>query len=186
MDEMVQQAMAKWPNVPHCYGWLGLDMRGHWYLRDDGAQAAGAFASRLPGAKGSLLQHDKLISFIQRNYAHDDHGQWYFQNGPQRVYVELEVTPWVWRIAESLSVVSQTGITTHATRCMSDERGWVYLETPLGLGLVHTFDVETVAEALDSGHWHIERLHHSELPLRYGYVCSPATAQKKASASGAG
>ena len=34
MDELVQQAMAKWPNVPHCYGWLGLDARGRWYLRD--------------------------------------------------------------------------------------------------------------------------------------------------------
>ena len=24
MDEIVKQAMAKWPNVPNCYGWLGL------------------------------------------------------------------------------------------------------------------------------------------------------------------
>ena len=50
MDDIVKQAMAKWPNVPHCYGWLGLDARGNWYMRDDGAQAYGAFASghRLP------------------------------------------------------------------------------------------------------------------------------------------
>ncbi len=25
MDAIVEQAMRKWPNVPHCYGWLGLD-----------------------------------------------------------------------------------------------------------------------------------------------------------------
>ncbi|MEO6353290.1 MAG: DUF2946 family protein, partial [Burkholderiaceae bacterium] len=22
MDEIVKQAIAKWPDVPHCYGWL--------------------------------------------------------------------------------------------------------------------------------------------------------------------
>ena len=65
MDDIVKQAMAKWPNVPNCYGWLGLDERGHWYLRDDPAQARGRFQSGVPGSKGSLLQHEKLIEFIQ-------------------------------------------------------------------------------------------------------------------------
>ena len=23
MDDIVKKAMAKWPDVPHCYGWLG-------------------------------------------------------------------------------------------------------------------------------------------------------------------
>jgi hypothetical protein len=59
---------------------------------------AQALAGRLPAvrhtAKGSLLQHEKLIDFIQRNYESDAQGQWFFQNGPQRVYVELEATPW--------------------------------------------------------------------------------------------
>ena len=94
MDDIVRQAMAKWPNVPHCYGWLGLDERGNWYMRDDRVQAAGAF----PAVKGSLLRHEKLIDFIQRNYEHDPQGQWFFQNGPQRVYVELQATPWIWRL----------------------------------------------------------------------------------------
>src|SRR5204862_7437856 len=86
MDDIVRQAIAKWPNVPHCYGWLGLDARGNWYMRDDRTQAAGPFASN----KGSLLKHEKLVDFIHRNYEHDERGQWFFQNGPQRVYVELE------------------------------------------------------------------------------------------------
>lgn len=29
MDDIVKQAMVKWPNVPDCYGWLGLDARGN-------------------------------------------------------------------------------------------------------------------------------------------------------------
>ena len=51
MDDIVKQAMAKWPNVPHAYGWLGLDARGNWYLRDDQAQGLGAFNSGVPGAR---------------------------------------------------------------------------------------------------------------------------------------
>ena len=49
MDDIVKQAMAKWPNVPHCYGWLGLDARGNWYMRDDPSQARGSFASGVAG-----------------------------------------------------------------------------------------------------------------------------------------
>ena len=84
MDDIVKQAMAKWPNVPDCYGWLGLDARGNWCMRDDAVQACGAFASGLPGAKGSVLRHDKLVAFIGRNYACNDRGEWFFQNGPQQ------------------------------------------------------------------------------------------------------
>ena len=67
MDDIVRQAMAKWPNVPHAYGWLGLDARGNWWLRDAEAQALGAFGSGVPGARGALVRLDKLIEFIQRN-----------------------------------------------------------------------------------------------------------------------
>jgi len=83
MDEIVKAALKKWPNVPACVGWLGLDARGDWYMRDDRVQAAGPF----PQVKGSRLLHDKLVAFIGRNYERDDGGCWFFQNGPQRVYV---------------------------------------------------------------------------------------------------
>ena len=39
MDDIVKQAIAKWPNVPHCYGWLALDARGNWRMRDERSQA---------------------------------------------------------------------------------------------------------------------------------------------------
>ena len=28
MDALVEAALKKWPNVPHCHGWLALDARG--------------------------------------------------------------------------------------------------------------------------------------------------------------
>lgn len=177
MDDIVKQAMAKWPNVPHCYGWLGLDARGNWYMRDDRAQAQGAFASGLPGAKGSLLKHDKLIEFIQRNYAADAQGQWYFQNGPQRVYVELEATPWVWRISDAHQITAHDGQAATYVAATVDELGWLYLETSLGFGLVHTQDVGHAALAIEGGQWKVNDVVREELPTRYGYVVSPQALQ---------
>ena len=173
MDEIVKAALAKWPNVPDCYGWLGLDARGNWYMRDDGAQAAGAFASGLPGANGSLLQHDKLIAFIGRNYAPDALGQWFFQNGPQRVYVELQATPFIWRIHPDYSVTAHSGATARIQRCVLDELGRVYLETDLGFGLVHTQDVVLAAQAVEEGLWVPQEMSSAALPQRFGYVRSP-------------
>jgi hypothetical protein len=87
MDEIVKQAIAKWPNVPHCYGWLALDARGNWRMRDERSQGLGLAGDRINNAA--------LLGFINRNYLCDDRGRWYFQNGPQRVYVNLETTPYV-------------------------------------------------------------------------------------------
>ena len=101
MDDIVKQAMAKWPNVPHCYGWLGLDARGNWRMRDERAQH-----ENLPGDK---LEHEALIAFIVRNYAADERGCWYFQNGPQRVYVNLEATPYIVRTDPASGWLLHTG-----------------------------------------------------------------------------
>ena len=175
MDDIVRQAMAKWPNVPHCYGWLGLDARGQWYMRDDRVQAAGPFAGGTPQSKGSLLKHDKLVEFIGRNYLPDDAGQWYFQNGPQRVFVELEATPWVWRLAADFGIAGHTGRPAVLRQCVVDETGRVYLDTDIGFGLVHTLDVATAAEALEQGVWQVDEMAAQELPQRYGYRRSPAS-----------
>ena len=173
MDDIVKQAMAKWPNVPDCYGWLGLDARGNWYMRDDRAQSLGSFASGVPGAKGSLLQHAKLIDFIQRNYAADDQGQWYFQNGPQRVYVELEATPWIWRMSDDFTLATHDGRPGQWQACCMDEHGWLYCETSIGFGLLHTQDVGTAALAIEQGLWTVGEAKLAKLPGRYGYVISP-------------
>jgi len=101
MDDIVKQAMAKWPNVPHCYGWLGLDARGNWRMRDERAQHLD-----LPGDK---LTNAALVGFIVRNYLRDDRGCWYFQNGPQRVYLNLEATPFIARTDPAHGFVLHTG-----------------------------------------------------------------------------
>lgn len=177
MDEIVRKAMAKWPHVPHCFGWLGLDSRGDWYLRDDAAQAIGAFGSGAPGSKGSRLLHEKLIEFIRRNYACDGAGRWYFQNGPQRVYVELQTCPWIWRLDDLGAVHSHTGLPAECLATLVDENGWLYLNTPLGLGLLHTADMARAADLVEAGLWAPEHVNSSDLPRRFAYVCSPLVNQ---------
>lgn len=173
MDEIVRRAMARWPDVPDCRGWLGLDGRGHWYLRDAAAQACGAFASGRPGARGDRLEHAGLIAFIGRNYAADARGCWYFQNGPQRVFVELEVTPWIWRVDTDGSVQAHTGRPARVERTWVDELGRVFLQTDLGLGLVHSQDVHAIAARVECGDWTPLAIESSALPARFGYVPSP-------------
>ena len=178
MDDIVKAAMAKWPNVPDCYGWLGLDARGHWWMRDAQAQAAGPFAG--PGAcldsKGSVLRHDKLIEFIQRNYASDSRGCWYFQNGPQRVYVELEGVPQVWRVQPDGILSTLDGARrTQPQACWMDEQGLLYAQWTEGvMGVVASADMLDAAQLLEQGRWPaVCEVHAQELPVLGGFVRSP-------------
>jgi hypothetical protein len=176
MDDIVKAAMAKWPNVPHCFGWLGLDARGNWYMRDDRTQAMGAF----PTSKGSLLRHEKLIDFIHRNYAADEKGQWFFQNGPQRVYLELESTPWIWRLQPDGEVVSHTGLPSgDISESLLDEAGRLYLVAALGVGLVHSADMAAAADAVEAGRWTPRDTTAAALPARFGFEPSPQQQQQK-------
>ncbi len=174
MDDIVRAALKKWPNVPHCHGWLALDARGDWYLRDESAQHAGPF----PRIKGSRIEHRGLIDFIGRNYAADAAGAWFFQNGPQRVYVQLEVAPWIWRVQQrgaglAPQVHSHTGLAAEARDCWLDESGRLYLGTALGFGLVHSQDVGEAAEAIEAGLWTPAELVLAQAPERFGYQLIP-------------
>ena len=175
MDPIVEAALKKWPNVPHCFGWLALDARGDWYMRDERIQAAGPF----PRVKGSRIEHAKLREFIERNYAADDAGAWFFQNGPQRVYVELEAAPFVWRLqareATVPAITSHHGQPALYRSAHVDELGRLFLATERGLGIVHTLDIEAAADAVERGQWQAEPVRFETLPGRFAYRLSPAT-----------
>lgn len=182
MDEIVKQALIKWPNVPHCYGWLGLDMRGRWWMRDSAAQAAGAFTQNQE-SKGWLLEHAAMQAFICRNYQADDQGQWYFQNGPQRVYVELENTPTIWHWQQATED-SPAGALAHYAlntspqiqpltpqRYLVDEEGVLYLVCQGEVGVLYSQDVPFFVDSalnMDA----LEEVQRSELPTLFGFVRS--------------
>ena len=172
MDAIVEAALKKWPNVPHCHGWLALDARGQWFMRDDAAQRAGPF----PQVKGSRVDHPALREFIERNYAGDDRGAWFFQNGPQRVYVELEAAPWVWRVqaGAGVEVFTHTGVAAKAKSAWVDEQGRMFLDTDVGYGIVHTQDIGDAAQVVDAGVWQPQPLAFAAMPERFGYRLRPA------------
>lgn len=179
MDDIVKQALIKWPHVPHCCGWLGLDARGNWFMRDDRAQALGPFAGGTADSKGSQLKHDKLIEFINRNYEHDAEGQWFFQNGPQRVYVELESTPLIWRVSEDFSICDHTGKPGRLQRVLLDEEGRLYLDADTGMGLVHTMDMNQAANAVEQGLWVPQDCESADLEANFKFVRSPQALQER-------
>ena len=173
MDAIVEAALKKWPNVPHCYGWLALDARGDWYMRDERIQAAGPF----PQVKGSRIEHEKLRDFINRNYASDAQGCWFFQNGPQRVYLQLQAAPWTYRLNTSLLqdglVHTHTGLACSVEASWLDEQDRLFLSTPLGLGLVHSMDMDWAARAVEQGLWQPQTRSHAQLLADHRVVLEP-------------
>lgn len=131
MDELVLRGMVKWPNVPAVYGWLSLDRRGHWLI------------------KGERISNPTVTAFIGRNYERDGRGSWFFQNGPQRVFVHLDYTPIVLRVAGDGSAA--LGLEAHTRKRVAmiegawlDEDGSLLLATDLGPGLVHDHDLPLI------------------------------------------
>jgi hypothetical protein len=194
MDEIVKQAMAKWPNVPHCYGWLALDARGAWRMRDETAQRAS-----LPGDK---LANAALVGFINRNYQRDERGCWYFQNGPQRVYVVLEATPFIARTDPSAGFVLHTGQALGALDgAYLTEAGHLILHAGDIVAQLDDRDVAPVLAALQldgkpvsdealvawlagaggemvlahaAGAVKVQRIESAQLPERFGFVKQPS------------
>ena len=76
-SDRVLRGMARWPDVPSVYHWLQLDRRGRWRM------------------KGTPVTHPLLLDFINQHYVADTDGRYYFQNGPQKVYIDLEGAPYI-------------------------------------------------------------------------------------------
>ena len=128
MDDIVLRGMAKWPNVPAVYGWLRLDRRGDWWIRDE------------------RVAHPAILAYIGRNYAHDDQGRWFFQNGPQRVFVALAYTPFAFRVVSTegapLELAAHTGrAVSEVSGAWIDEDGALLLANELGLGALDDRDL---------------------------------------------
>ena len=130
MDADVLAAIARWPNVPAVYGWLSLTARGEWRLR------------------GERIENAAIRDFFGRNYAADAHGGWHVQNGPQRVYVALEATPWIYRL-DGQGISTHTG--SRPTRCEGAalvNDGRLLLLTELGCGLIDDRDSTRCLDSL--------------------------------------
>jgi hypothetical protein len=142
--------MMKWPDVPAVYGWLALDRRGNWRI------------------KGEAIANTALREFIGRNYECDGAGRWYFQNGPQRVYVQLAYTPWVVHY-EGDALRDQCGGAFQAERTYLDDEGSVLVEGGGRIALVDDRDLGRFADA----EARLEPITRAEIPGRFGFAQDP-------------
>ena len=132
--------MVRWPNVPACYGWLSLDQRGQWRMQ------------------GDPVVHHGLLAFLNRQYAHDDQGNYFVQNGPQRVFVTLDYTPWVLRLTSETTLLPQNqrlALETHTGELAKsilgaafDEEGNLLLEFEGGIALLCDRDLPALLACL--------------------------------------
>ena len=150
MDEIVVRSMAKWPDVPDVYGWLSLDRRGNWLLQ------------------GERIGNRALRDFISRNYQPDARGCWYFQNGPQRVFVKLAYTPLVVHF-EGEALFDHCGRPFEAGHAFLDEEGSILLPGKPGIGLLDDRDLARYADQAGQ----LSAIAGGSLPERFGYVGNP-------------
>lgn len=131
MEDWVYRALAKWPNVPAVFGWMGLDRRGRWLIR------------------GEIISRPQIIETINRNYAADEQGRWFFQNGPQRGYVELEYAPFVLHVDGAGALRTHTDLLVEsASTAFIDEDGALTLMTGHGAGVLRDQDLDWALERL--------------------------------------
>ncbi|KCB49352.1 DUF2946 family protein [Bordetella hinzii] len=137
MDQAVLDALQRWPDVPAVYGWLSLDKRGRWRLHPDQGAA-------------QAITNPQILAFMDRNYAADAAGRWFFQNGPQRVYVDLPGAPYILRLDDrARGLVSHNGLAVHTVRhWWLDDSGQLWAETDLGPGLLDDRDLQAVLDRL--------------------------------------
>jgi hypothetical protein len=150
MDEMVARSIAKWPNVPAVYGWLALDRRGNWLI------------------KGERIANAALREFIARNYEADARGCWFFQNGPQRVFVSLAYTPFVVHY-EGDRLFDHCGRPFAVTDTFQDDEGSVLMHGERGIALLDDRDLLRYADSAEL----LQRIDRSEVETRFNFVSDP-------------
>lgn len=144
MDQTVLDAIERWPNVPSVYGWLSLSRRGQWKLHPGGTANQ--------GGQGESILNQQIIAFMNRNYEADDTGRWFFQNGPQRVYVRLDAAPLVASITGQPSALhTHNGLLIQQIKqWLIDHSGNIFFECEHGPACINDQDLELVASALQT------------------------------------
>lgn len=181
MDDLVLQAMQRWPDVPAVHGWLSLDARGRWKLHPTGG------ANDEPPEPGESIGNPGLNAYINRNYACDEQGRWFFQNGPQRVYVRLEAAPYIVRLADDgLTLQTHTGQRLEqVNEWLLDDVGHLYVRTPQGPGRIEDRDLPVLLSHLASdGLPLLEALENGATQGQMAYPTLPGASWRQVKAAG--
>jgi Protein of unknown function (DUF2946) len=161
MDPAVRRSLSKWPNVPEAYGWLRLDRRGNWRLK---LPATGRF---------ERIANASLRDFICRNYEADERGRWFFQNGPQRVYVGLDYAPLVLHY-EGEALIDHCGRPTRPRATYLDDEGAVLVQVERAIGLLDDRELASFASRNEASWQALPRVAKRDVASRFGFVAEPA------------
>ena len=97
------------------------------------------------------------------------------------MYVQLEAAPWVWRLdavaGAAPRITSHTGLAATFESAWLDQRDRLFLATDLGLGIVHTLDMEAAAGAVENAAWSPTTTAFDALVSRFGYRLAPASSR---------
>jgi hypothetical protein len=142
MDKAVLDALARWPDVPAVYGWLSLSARGQWRLHPDG--------QAILGGAGESIENKQILRFIDRNYTHDTEGRWFFQNGPQRVFVRIDAAPLVIAVDDAHGEFhSHNGhLIEKIDFWLIDNDGHLFIQSPTGAGQIVDKDLVRLVDTL--------------------------------------
>jgi len=171
MDDAVIRSMLKWPDVPDVYGWLQLDRRGGWRIRVGSTGGAPRFEP---------IGNTALRDFIARNYSADERGCWFFQNGPQRVFVTLAYAPFAFRLENGLFTDHCGQVLGGADGAWLDEEGSLILAAADRVGLLDDRDLNALAETLENRILSVggeivgvRELAGRDVEARFGFVREP-------------
>ena len=103
--------------------------------------------------KDEPVVHPGLNAFLNAYYRCDDAGNWFVQNGPQRVFVALDYMPLVLRLSSGGGLVAHTGKDVGSAEAVYlDSDGSALFVSEVGPALLDDRDLAGfLAECADSG-----------------------------------
>ena len=133
---------------------LSLDRRGNWLIKNE------------------KIGNRALREFIGRNYLPDARGCWFFQNGPQRVFVTLAYTPLVVHLEggnAADALFDHCGRPFEAEQAFVDEEGSVLMLGKAGIALLDDRDLAAYADRARD----LPGITRQAAPGRFGFVTHP-------------
>jgi hypothetical protein len=102
------------------------------------------------GGAGESIENKQILRFIDRNYTHDNEGRWFFQNGPQRVFVRIDAAPLVIAVDDASGLLhSHNGhLIEKIDFWLIDDDGHLFIQSPTGAGQIVDKDLARLVDTL--------------------------------------
>jgi len=137
MDDIVIRGMLKWPDVPAVYGWLSLDRRGSWMIKN----VSGRF---------ERIANPRSTSSSPGTTRPTPKGAGTSRTDRSGYTSPSTYTPWVYRLDDTgEGLLTHTGAAPRALEALFvDDAGGLLLEADMGIGVLLDRDLPAFVERL--------------------------------------